>query len=167
MTVFLYIYMLIIGFMLGFMANTVYTYHKSKKTRKRLDQLIDVIKKHAASMVDMPDSVLDRLKQAQKIEADQLNMVYAAEGPQRGILDGRNRQGLSHEIKKLSEEKKELLASIIREGHDPSITVLNDGKKESMKLSEYMKLNGEVYSEDKVVEEKPKTKLTLIKNKDE
>jgi len=171
MTVLLFVYVFVMGFAMGFLVQNLIEYYRAKQRKKAVTKLIDAIKKYASNVTDnIPESVLERLKRAQKIESEQLEMAYANEGPQRGILDGRSRNQISGQIKKLSEEKLELLQSILREGHDPSITVMNEGKRENMKLSEYMKLNNKVYSEDTAEEkpvEKPKTKLTLVKNKDE
>jgi heme oxygenase len=88
-------------------------------------------------------SVRDRLRKAQELTKKQLELFSVIDMPQKNSLDGKYKQQLNEEIKNIEEEKSELLSSILNDGFDPVITVMNEhSQNESMKLSAYFKMRG-------------------------
>jgi hypothetical protein len=85
------------------------------------------------------ESYKDRLVKVQEITAKQLELSDLVSQPSKNSLHSKYKNGINQEIKTLEEEKSAILKSIIKDGFDPSVAVLNaDGVKETLKLSEYM-----------------------------
>lgn len=88
-------------------------------------------------------TVNERMKRIKEITNEQLDLTRQVDGPQKNGLDGRHKNGMIGKIKRLDEEKNELLKSILLDGYDPELsTVDNAGVVTHMKLSEYMVLMG-------------------------
>lgn len=84
-------------------------------------------------------SVSDRMKRVKDITAEQLDLARRADGPQKNSLDGKYKNGLIREMKRLDEEKNAVLKSILADGHDPELTTMDEtGVVTKMLLSEYM-----------------------------
>jgi len=112
-------------------------------------------------------SVSDRMKRVKDITTEQLELAQQADGPQKNGLDGKYKNGIIGQIKRLDEEKNELLISILEDGHDPELTTMDaSGVVSQMKLSEYMAYMG-IKMTPKKAEEKPKTerlgKFTVVR----
>ena len=155
----------ILGLILGFVSTVglvLYLGKKSlsKKLESKLDSLKDATKKI--------ESVSDRMKKVKDIVNQQLDMQAQATMPQKNGLDGKYKNGLIREIKRLEEEKHEILKSILKDGFDPEITTIDEaGVVTSMKLSQFMADQGiVVQKEDKqTIKETPKQigKFTVYK----
>jgi hypothetical protein len=155
----------ILGLILGFVSTVglvLYLGKKSlsKKLESKLDSLKDATKKI--------ESVSDRMKKVKDIVSQQLDMQAQATMPQKNGLDGKYKNGLIREIKRLEEEKHEILKSILKDGFDPEITTIDEaGVVTSMKLSQFMADQGiVVQKEDKqTIKETPKQigKFTVYK----
>ena len=155
----------ILGLILGFVSTVglvLYLGKKSlsKKIESKLDSLKDATKKI--------ESVSDRMKKVKDIVNQQLDMQAQATMPQKNGLDGNYKNGLIREIKRLEEEKHEILKSILKDGFDPEITTIDEaGVVTSMKLSQFMADQGiVVQKEDKqTIKETPKQigKFTVYK----
>lgn len=155
----------ILGLILGFVSTVglvLYLGKKSlsKKLESKLDSLKDATKKI--------ESVSDRMKKVKDIVNQQLDMQAQATMPQKNGLDGKYKNGLIREIKRLEEEKHEILKSILKDGFDPEITTIDEaGVVTSMKLSQFMADQGVVVQkEDKqIIKETPKQigKFTVYK----
>jgi len=88
-------------------------------------------------------TVSERMKKVKSITDEQLELAQQADGPQKNALHGRYKNGISAQIKKLEEEKNQILSSIIEDGLDPEITTIDaSGTISKMKLSEYMAYMG-------------------------
>lgn len=155
----------ILGLILGFVSTVglvLYLGKKSlsKKLESKLDSLKDATKKI--------ESVSDRMKKVKDIVNQQLDMQAQATMPQKNGLDGKYKNGLIREIKRLEEEKHEILKSILKDGFDPEITTIDEaGVVTSIKLSQFMADQGVVVQkEDKqTIKETPKQigKFTVYK----
>jgi ABC-type lipoprotein release transport system permease subunit len=110
---------------------------------------LDLIKKNAIkelkSKLNEQDSkrasIIERLKQAQAITEQQLDIRSATDAPSKNALHSRYKNGLIGEIKKLEEEKIAILSSILSDGFDPGINVRDEnGDLKEILLSDFLKL---------------------------
>jgi hypothetical protein len=116
-----------------------------KETLKKLQDEVDALVKSLNNVQEpvsrngiTTSSVNDRLKKVRDLTEDQLAMQSQVETPQKNGLDGRSKNSLSREIKRMEEEKKEILYSILKDGFDPEVSVMTDAGIEMMPLSELM-----------------------------
>jgi len=131
-----------LGFFLGSAATTLIIRSRLKKICEQERALIESTLKALKLETENP-SVRDRLRKAQELTKKQLDLFSVIDMPQKNSLDGKYKQQLNEEIRLLEEEKNELLGSILNDGFDPVITVVNEhSKNESMKLSAYFKMRG-------------------------
>lgn len=122
----------LIGFFAGSGTFMMFILHLEKKITDK--QKKDIVDKFAKK-----ESIDSKLKRVKEITAEQLDLQGHASGPQKNALHGRHKNGIIGQIKALEEEKNEILRSILRAGHDPSLTTMDEtGTVHQMKLSEYM-----------------------------
>lgn len=101
------------------------------------------IDKETKAKLPSKESVSTRLKKVKEITNEQLDLQGAISGPQKNALHGKYKNGLIGRIKELEEQKVEILKSIITDGFDPEITVIDDsGVVTALKLSEFLGQNG-------------------------
>lgn len=154
-----------IGLIVGFIITTgIVLYLGKKSLSKKLESKLDSLKDATKKI----ESVSDRMKKVKDIVNQQLDMQAQATMPQKNGLDGKYKNGLIREIKRLEEEKHEILKSILKDGFDPEITTIDEaGIVTSMKLSQFMADQGiVVQKEDKqTIKETPKQigKFTVYK----
>lgn len=130
-------FLLGIAFGLGcFLAYGAYQVHKIQKTR---DKLLGELKKKAEEAQLKSDSIKERLVKASELAQAQMALRAQAEMPSKNALHSQYKNGLVAEIADLEQKKLDLLKTVLAEGFDPVITVVNDnGSKEEMALSEYV-----------------------------
>jgi len=114
------------------------------------------------------ESVSVRMKKVKELTSEQLELYSAASGPQKNALHGRYKNGLNGRIKEIEEEKTAILKSIITDGFDPEISVMDDaGVITKIKLSEYLAQSGIVIPPKEEAKETPKAKqlgkFTVVK----
>lgn len=81
---------------------------------------------------------LERMQRIKDISYEQLALAGQIDQPQKNALDGKHKNFLLSEIRKLDDEKVALIQSILDDGHDPMLTALDaDGVVTEMKLSEF------------------------------
>jgi ribosome-binding ATPase YchF (GTP1/OBG family) len=147
-------------FMLGFVSSlitfTAYGWHRLKKTEKAKKTFLEELKKRADEIEKSMAPVKDKMARVQEITKQQMDLLGMVDQPSKNSLHSKWKNGLNSQIRQLEEEKMEILKSILREGQDPVITVLNEkNERESIKLSEYMARNGftlETKSEKKITD---------------
>jgi len=133
---------------------------KKKKSRvmdfyKELDKVKDTLKKAT--------DVQERMNKVKQITKEQLDLQMQVELPQKNALDGQYKNSLSRKITSMEEEKKGILQSILNDGFDPEITIMNsESKLETMKLSEFMTRNNMSAEPTIKTKSKSKAKLKLI-----
>lgn len=99
--------------------------------------------KRKESSAKKVESVSSRMKKVKELTAEQLELQSHAQGPQKNALHGKHKNGLIGRIKELETTKNEILKSIITDGFDPEITVLDEtGVVTTIKLSEYLAQTG-------------------------
>lgn len=93
--------------------------------------------------VENAKSINDRLKRVKEITNEQMDLNAQIDGPQKNAMDGKYKNGMISKLKKLEEEKNDVLRSILVDGHDPELTTVDTtGVVTKMKLSEYMAYMG-------------------------
>ena len=131
-------------FFLGFSVGSIVTIFsirsKIKKIYDRELKFVEETIKTLKSTVDNA-SVRERLKKSQDLTKKQLELFSAIDMPQKNALDGKYKQQLNDEIKLIEEQKIEILSSILNDGFDPVITIINEkAQNENIKLSEFFKM---------------------------
>jgi hypothetical protein len=134
---------LIIGFFLGivatitgFMLYAMITVRKLKAAKKNI---VDELRKKLDEQDAKRESIIARLKQAQAITEQQLDIRAATDQPSKNALHSRYKNGLISDIKKLEEEKIAILQSILNDGFDPTISVIDEtGQKQELPLSHFV-----------------------------
>lgn len=126
----------VLGFLLGMGSVIGIVYHLgSKSLEKKKAELKERVKK--------AESIESRMKRVKEITAEQVDLAQRADGPQKNSLDGKYKNGIIREMKRLDEEKNDILKSILTDGHDPELTTIDEaGVVSKMKLSEYMAYMG-------------------------
>lgn len=99
---------------------------------------LDKLKKEAESK-GKTESIKSRMDKVKGIIAEQLDLQNHVVGPQKNALHGKYKNGLNSRIKELELEKTDILKSIIADGFDPEITVIDgSGVVTTIKLSEFL-----------------------------
>ena len=102
----------------------------------------DKLKKEADAK-PKTESVGSRMKKVKDITTEQLDLQSQAVGPQMNALHGKYKNGLNGRIKELELQKADILKSIITDGFDPQITVVDGaGVVTTIKLSEFLAQTG-------------------------
>lgn len=122
----------ILGFISGAVSIVVLTYFiGSRAVKKRKDELESNSKKK--------ESVSSRIKRVRDLTNEQLDLQGAASGPQMNALHGKYKNGFIGRIKEIDDEKFNILKSIIADGFDPEITVIDSaGVVTTVKLSQFL-----------------------------
>ena len=122
----------ILGFLTGVCGAITFTIYMGKRLmNKRQDKGKKV------------ESIGSRMKKVKDITNAQLEMQGQASGPQKNALHGKSKNEIIEKIKDLESEKNEILKSIIIDGFDPELKVMdNAGVVSAIKLSEYLAQTG-------------------------
>lgn len=139
----------IMGFLLGLGSVLAFVMHVGNQgLKKKKAELQEKVKK--------AESIDARMKRVKEITAEQVELASRADGPQKNSLDGKYKNGIIKEMKRLDEEKNTILKSILSDGHDPELTTIDEaGVVSRMKLSEYMAYMG-------IKMDPPKQKTTKV-----
>lgn len=156
----------LLGFCMGVL--TVFAYglkslkKKEQKSKDSLKKMIDEIMGDTSKKQKGIKEMQDRVNKAFDITAQQLDMLAAADGPQSNAIHGKDKNKVIAEVKRLEEEKMNLLKSVLADGYDPKLVTMNEeGEKESIKLSDFLKRKGVNFDSAATSTEPVKTKLKL------
>ena len=135
---------LVVGYVLGALSVLVASYLVVLKEQRKMVALANEVKTKQDTIKKNYEAARPRLKKAAQISERQLELYSASQQPSKNALHSKYKNDIIQEISTLEKEKREILRSIIREGLDPEVTLTDDGngKKEIIKLSEYMAKNG-------------------------
>lgn len=123
----------VLGFLFGVASIVTITLHLANKYRQLKKSLVE------PKATNTKSSVNERMKRVKDITKEQLDLSSSVDGPQKNALDGKYKNGSIGELKKLDEEKNEILRSLLLDGHDLELTTIDGaGVITKMKLSEYM-----------------------------
>jgi hypothetical protein len=126
----------ILGILTGAVGMVTLTFYIGKRA-------LDKRKAEGESPTKKVESVSSRMKKVKEITNEQLDLYSQVSGPQKNALHGRYKNGLNGRIKELEEEKSSILKSILTDGFDPEITVMDGaGVVTTVKLSEFMAESG-------------------------
>ena len=85
------------------------------------------------------ESIKERLIKASDMAKAQMELEAAMEQPSKNALHSRYKNGLYSELQDMEQQKLDLLSTILAEGFDPMITVINkSGVKSEIPLSSYV-----------------------------
>lgn len=105
------------------------------------------------------EDIKEKLARVKEITTKQLELQSSVGGPQKNAMDGKHQNFVIAELKRMEQEKGEILQSIIKDGYNPSITIMDgNGDLEEMSLSEYLGL-----MDFDTEPEKPTGKFTVIR----
>ena len=158
---------LLIGFIVGFLIVIGLSLHYGRKAAMKkkkeeaeefVDQFEDMVRKIKGQL-----SIQERLTKVKEITARQLELRAQSDGPLKSSLHGKYRNSLINEMKSLEQEKNDILRSILKDGLDPELSVMDEvGGTTTMKLSEYM-----AYIDLYADEPKSKTRSNVFNQKQE
>jgi hypothetical protein len=116
-----------------------YGWYQMNKIKKVKDLLMNQIRQKAAEMDGKRDSIKDRLVKASELAQDQASIRAQIEMPSKNALHSRHKNGLVAELQDLEQQKLDLLKTVLAEGFDPTITVINEsGARQEIPLSTYV-----------------------------
>ena len=86
------------------------------------------------------ESVNLRLQRASELTRLQNEIMQQAQQPSQNALHSKHKNGLIQQYKALETEKMGVLESIVKDGHDPLVTVFNAASKQNqeVKLSQFL-----------------------------
>jgi flagellar biosynthesis GTPase FlhF len=129
----------VFGALVGVSIFMAYAWFQMRKIRNTKHKLVEEIIKKTKEMESKKNSIQERLIQASDLAKAQSELRAQAEMPSKNALHSRHKNGLVHEIQDMEQRKLDILKTILAEGFDPNITVLNDhGQKDEMPLSSYV-----------------------------
>jgi hypothetical protein len=129
----------LLGAITGAGAFMAYGVYQVTKFRKKRSDLVEEIKKEAAKLDERTTSIKERLTKASQLAQAQMDLRNAAEQPSKNATHSKYKNGVISEINDLEQQKLDILRTILAEGFNPIITVVQDGgMKEEIPLSEYV-----------------------------
>ena len=139
-----------------------------KQYSQSMDAFKDAVKEQVDSLESKRDSIKERLIKAQEITQQQLELRAQTDMPSKNAMHSRYKNGLIGEIKKLEEDKRTVLESILKDGYDPIITVVDEsGGQKNISLSEFLGVSAAANTPEVPAETQPQVrqagKFTVIK----
>jgi len=181
----IYLSLLFTGFVLGVFVGIYgvhrYQKHKTQKilnsVKQDLNGFLEKARKDFNNETRSTNDIQDRLLKVEKLQDELVNLAMSNSEPQRNALDGRHRQGQYGRFEQIQDEIKDILQSILDDGHDPTLIVAGPDGSEPVKLSEIMHREGFIGNkkEDEKTEEvgrvlklvKPEPELTTSSKNEE
>jgi hypothetical protein len=152
------------GMISGVLLFITYGIYKMRKLEKMKEDLLGKLETKAKDLKGQ-QSIIERLRAASEIAQQQLDLRDAAQQPSKNATHSRYKNGLISELQELEQQKVAILQSILNDGFDPKITVLNSaGEREEMPLSEFLQVES-AKSAEASPKEAPKQvgRFTVIK----
>ena len=166
--------MFILGYFSGCVSFFLYGLYSLNKREKAKLKFFNEFKDYIMGERTKRTSVHKRLDQVDEITKQQLEILSTLEMPQRNSIDGRHKQRLNSEIRRLEDDKIIILESILNDGFDPKLVVANEfGERETIPLSTFLKekkqkagYNTDTANAPEIKPEFSKAKLSLVKTED-
>ena len=87
-------------------------------------------------------SATEKFLKIQEITREQFELFGSTQSPSTSALHSKHKNGIAGKLKELEEQKRTVMQSILDDGLDPEILVMDEtGEKKSMKMSEAMGLS--------------------------
>lgn len=129
----------VLGAVVGIFAFIAWSFYQVRKLKDAKDKLLENLKSKLMEQDGKRQSIIERLKKAQAITEQQLDIRAAADQPSKNALHSRYKNGLIGDLKKLEEEKVAILQSILDDGFDPLINAVDEnGNKQELPLSHFV-----------------------------
>ena len=127
------------GVLCGITLYFAYGCHQYNKIKKVKEGLITQMQERSKEMSEKGNSIKERLIKASELAQAQVALKGQLDAPSKNALHSRYKNGLIGEIQHMEEEKLSLLRTVLAEGYDPLITVVNEtGIAEQVTLSSYV-----------------------------
>ncbi len=153
---------MVAGVFLTILCMTLYGDHLAKKEG-------DSFKKTLKD-IELMGSVKYRFTKVNEITEQQLNLIGRAERPSASAAHSRSKNDIVGQIKALEEEKISIFRSILKDGIDPKLQIIVDGKPQTIKMSEAVAMHDgtQAYPESKTEPMKPRNNgLRLIQSSED
>jgi hypothetical protein len=150
----------LLGLIAGVGLSIAYVFYVAYRAKNKLEEKVKLLKEKLNRSIPPADevkssedllqqllntredvrSIRDRLAKAQEITRQQLDLRDQASQPSKNSMHSKWKNGLIGEINALEEEKKSILESILKDGHDPFVMVLDEetGSTKKIPLSEFL-----------------------------
>lgn len=152
----------LLGIVFGFIATITAAYLTFKHLDKQQSE-VDKVKKD----IKLIASIKKRFSTVSEITNQQMELLSRTERPSASALHSKHQNGIIGEIKRLEEEKISIFRSILKDGLDPNLSIIIDGKVTTMKMSEAVSLYESNQSPTIKTETKStRGKLHLVINED-
>jgi len=134
-----YAFWFLLGLITGAALVMGYGAWQLRKIRKTKKALLEQIKALDTEEDKKKNSIKERLFQASALAQTQMTIKAQLEMPSKNGLHSKYKNDLVFEIQDIEQQKIEILKSIIADGFDPMITVVNEnGVKAEITLSTYI-----------------------------
>jgi hypothetical protein len=149
-----------LGLIAGVVLSVCYAFYIAYRTKVKLEEKVKALKEKLNANASLSEdaknkedllqellntrddvrSIRDRLAKAQEITRQQLDLRDQASQPSKNSMHSKWKNGLISEINSLEEEKRSILESILKDGHDPFVMVLDEetGSTKKIPLSEFL-----------------------------
>jgi flagellar biosynthesis GTPase FlhF len=130
----------VLGFLSGVGVVLAYGMYSLKKLEKKNKMLLKQAQQEQKTKESLVASIRDRLTKAHDITQKQFELLAELDMPSKNALHSKWKNGVSREVRQMEDDKISLLRSILADGFDPEIAILNESyQKEKIKLSDYIK----------------------------
>jgi hypothetical protein len=134
---------LFLGFMVGsiftLMLISGYVYIKANQLIKKAKAASNDLKDKLLNNSELYEKVKDRLKRLSDITQRELEIMGSMSYPSANATHSRHKNSLVSEAKALQEEKIAIMRSMVAEGLDLEMSVIDEsGQSKKMKLSEFL-----------------------------
>lgn len=152
----------IFGIIFGWSVFLAYGLHLANKVKNNKSAALTDTKaaEDISELTKKKNSIYERLQKAADLAQTQRDLCSQAEMPSKNAVHSKYKNGLVHEINEIEKQKMEILKSILDDGFDPTITIVNEaGKQEKIALSAYLSTYGVPLSGD---DEKAKRRSKFV-----
>jgi hypothetical protein len=128
-----------LGMFLGASAILAYGTYRINKIKRVKDNMVEAIKLKSQELEAKQNSIKERLMKASELAQAQLAIKAQLEMPSKNALHSKYKNELGGELQNMEIQKLDILRTVLAEGFDPMITVINEvGIKQEIPLSAYV-----------------------------
>lgn len=124
------------AFFLGMVAGALVLLAALLSYSGELSKKEDVALKKTLKDIELMGSVKYRFSKVNEITEQQLALISRAERPSASAAHSRSKNDIVGQIKALEEEKISIFRSILKDGIDPKLQMIVDGKPQTILMSE-------------------------------
>ena len=132
-------FMFLLGLLIGASLVMLYGWWQIEKMKKAKKILLDQVKARALEMDKRKNSIKDRLASATELAQTQMAIRSQLEMPSKNGLHSKYKSDLASELQNIEQRKIDILKTILAEGVNPMITVIDEGgARKEISLAEYV-----------------------------